>query len=153
MQRNHSPQNRNELCATHWKNRRVLCWGRPIRRYLSLLLKSLLSSSAAVRRREIHRSHAWWIMTFLTRGKGHEVAGVVSSSFHPKQGTVCSYLRLTYWLAFWQLHRCFGDPGNPRVMLLAERFSHSTPLQGEVKNYLRKTTKYTSQFLFLMLWS
>lgn len=58
MQRNHSAQNHNELCATHWKNRCVLHWGRPIRQYLSTLLKSLLLSFPTVRRRERYRSHA-----------------------------------------------------------------------------------------------
>ena len=103
MQRNHSAQNRNELCATHWKKRRVLYWGRPIRQYLSPLLKSLLLSFATVRRRELYRSLAWYIMAFLTGGKGPGGVEDVSGSFHPKQGTVFSYLSLTYRLTFWQI--------------------------------------------------
>lgn len=92
MQGNHSAQNRNELHATHWKNRRVLYWGRPVCQYLSPLLKLPLLSFAAVKRREryhscdsSHRRHRSW-------GEGD-----VSSSSHPKQGTAFSYQRLTYW--------------------------------------------------------
>lgn len=150
MQRNHSAQNRNKLCATHWKNRCVLYWGRPIQQHVSPLLKSLLLSFATVRRRKIYHSHLWCIMTFLTGGKGPGGVGDVSSSFHPKQGTVFSYLRLTSQLTFWQIHRCFGDPGDPWVMLLAERLSHSTSLQGEGKNYLRKTTQCISVGMSLL---
>lgn len=95
MQRNHSAQNHNELCATHWKNRCVLHWGRRIRQYLSTLLKSLLLSFPAVRRRERYRSHVWCIMTFLTGGKDPGGAGDVSSSLHTKHGTVFSSLQLT----------------------------------------------------------
>lgn len=76
-------------------------------------------------------------------------AGDVSSSFHPKQATVFSYLRLTYQLT-WQIRHCFGDPGDPCVMLLVEGLSHSTSLQGEVKNYLRKITKCVSAGIIVL---
>lgn len=92
-------------------------------------------------------------MTSLTGGNGPGGAGDVSRSFHLKQGTVFSYLRLTYRLTLWQIHRCFRDLGNPWVVLLVERLSHSTSLQGEVKSSLKKTTKCVSVriFLFIML--
>lgn len=89
-------------------------------------------------------------MTLLTGGKGLGGEGDVSSSFHPKQGSVFSCLQLTYRLTFWQIHRCFGDPGDPWVMLSVKRWSHATSPQGEVKNYLRKTTKCLSVGIFVL---
>jgi len=77
------------------------------------------------------------------RGQGSWGKGDVSSSSHPKQRTVLLYQILTYWPTFWQIHYWFGDPGDPSVTFSIERLRHMNLLLGNVKNYLRLTTKCT----------
>lgn len=113
MQRHRSAQRRNERRAARWKNSRAWCRGRLGCQNPPALLKSQPEFCSCQKKRDVLLTDEMQC-DFSHIREGSWRVGGVSSSLHPKQEVVVSYLRLTsgkftmLWASRGPLGHAFG---------------------------------------------